>query len=195
MTPVTDGADLADDARAFVAEHQGRFRRPVAARRMQIAVADARSLDFDEDFTGPGRVELGRFDGEGLSLLPQDGGVNVHGLVSAPRLYFRVMKLQTCFRSARRSPPRTLVVHAQNPAIDAHVAAAKAAVGGDHQVLFASLCSAAPTGPGTRAGGAGGAGRRPRGRAGRARAPPAPPARERWHAEPVKVFDNLYSSA
>ena len=43
----------------------------------------------------------------------------------------------------------TLAAQAQNPQIDAHVAAAKAAVGRDHQVLFTSLCSAEPTGPGT----------------------------------------------
>ena len=77
-----------------------------------------------------------------------------------------------------------LALHAQNSEIDAHVAAAKAAVGSDHQVLFTSLCSAVPTGPGTRAGGAG--------RQGAPAAPPGPPARERWHAEPMKVFDNLY---
>jgi metallo-beta-lactamase class B len=34
-------------------------------------------------------------------------------------------------------------------------------------------------------GGAAGAGRRGGG-------PPAPPARETWHAEPAKVFDNMY---
>src|SRR3954453_12763054 len=78
------------------------------------------------------------------------------------------------------------VASAQNADIDAHVAAAKAAVGGDHQVLFTSLCSAEPTGPGT---GRRGAAPQP----GAAPAPPpGPPARERWHAEPVKVFDNLY---
>ena len=88
-----------------------------------------------------------------------------------------------------------LVVQAQNPAIDAHVAAAKAAVGNDHQVLFTSLCSAEPTGPGTRAGGAGaavGAGAAAGQRQSAPAAPPAPPARERWHADPMKVFDNLY---
>ena len=52
-------------------------------------------------------------------------------------------------------------------------------------MLFTSLCSAEPAGPGTRAGGAGQ-------RQGAAAGPPAPPARERWHAEPMKVFDNLY---
>jgi metallo-beta-lactamase class B len=72
----------------------------------------------------------------------------------------------------------------QSPDIDAHVAAAKAAVGADHQVLFTSLCSAVPTGPGTRPAGAA--------RGAAPTTPPAPPARERWHAEPVKVFDNLY---
>jgi len=79
-----------------------------------------------------------------------------------------------------------VVAHAQSPEIDAHVAAAKAAVGRDHQVLFTSLCSAEPTGPGTRRGGAAPA-------AGATPAPPpGPPAKETWHADPVKVFDNLY---
>ena len=87
-------------------------------------------------------------------------------------------------------------VHAQSADIDAHLAAAKAAVGKEHQVLFTSLCSAEPTGPGTRAAGAG-AGQRQGTAAGGQRqgapaAAPAPPARDRWHADPVKVFDNLY---
>ncbi len=77
-----------------------------------------------------------------------------------------------------------LVVHAQSPEIDAHVATAKAAAKQDHSVLFTSLCSAVPSGPGTRgAGQARGAAPAP---------PPGPPAKESWHAEPMKVFDNLY---
>jgi len=79
-----------------------------------------------------------------------------------------------------------LVLYAQSPEIDAHVAAAKAAVGRDHQVLFTSLCSAEPTGPGTRRGGAAAAG------GAAPAAPPGPPAKDTWHAEPMKVFDNLY---
>ena len=65
---------------------------------------------------------------------------------------------------------------------DAHVAAAKAAAGTFHQGLFNSLCSAANLQPaaapqrGQRAGGPA----------------PGPPDRATWHAEPVKVFDNLY---
>jgi metallo-beta-lactamase class B len=76
-------------------------------------------------------------------------------------------------------------VSAQNAGSDAHVAAAKAAAKADHRQLFTSLCSAVPSGPGT--------GRR--GRAAQRGAQPAtaaPPPKESWHAEPVKVFDNLY---
>lgn len=77
-----------------------------------------------------------------------------------------------------------IVAHAQSLEIDAHVAAAKAAAKQDHGVLFTSLCSAAPSGPGTRgAGPARGTVPAP---------PPGPPAKESWHAEPMKVFDNLY---
>jgi metallo-beta-lactamase class B len=72
---------------------------------------------------------------------------------------------------------------AQNPEIDRHVAAAKAAAGSEHTQLFTALCSAEPTGPGT--------GRRG-GSTARQDGPPAPPARESWHAAPMKVFDNLY---
>src|SRR5258708_4487434 len=76
------------------------------------------------------------------------------------------------------------VIHAQNADIDAHIAAAKAAAKTEHGVLFTSLCSAEPTGPGT--------GRRGAGAGQPAGPPPGPPAKESWHAEPMKVFDNLY---
>jgi metallo-beta-lactamase class B len=78
-------------------------------------------------------------------------------------------------------------LHAQTSDIDAHVAAARAAAKQDHAVLFTSLCSAEPSGPGTRRGGAP-AGGQP----GAQPTPPGPPAKETWHADPVKVFDNLY---
>jgi metallo-beta-lactamase class B len=61
----------------------------------------------------------------------------------------------------------------------AHVMAAKAAAGQEHTVLFNQLCAApavpvpaAPLQP--------------------AVTQPGPPARSAWHADPVKVFDNLY---
>jgi metallo-beta-lactamase class B len=73
---------------------------------------------------------------------------------------------------------------------DAHIAAAKAAAGEDFQNLFNFQCygpgpggqRAAPDTGRAQAGGARGAGSRPQG----------PPERSTWHAEPVKVFDNLY---
>ena len=81
---------------------------------------------------------------------------------------------------------------------EAHVALAKIAAGEDYQNLFNFVCAA----PQQRGGGAAGA---PRGQAGQGggQAPAAPrggggggqrgtPDRSTWHAEPVKVFDNLY---
>src|SRR5688572_25257307 len=77
---------------------------------------------------------------------------------------------------------------AQTPAntIDGHVAAARAAAGTRHVELFSQLCAPANT--------------QPRPAAGRGAAAPAggrgrssgPPPRAEWHAEPAKVFDNLY---
>jgi len=70
---------------------------------------------------------------------------------------------------------------APNDAVDSHVAAARAAAGSYHPGLFNSLCSPASIRP---------AAAPQRGQ--RGGAPPGPPDRATWHAEPVKVFDNLY---
>jgi metallo-beta-lactamase class B len=60
--------------------------------------------------------------------------------------------------------------------VEAHVAAARAAAGPE-QIGPINLCNApAPAGA----------------QRGRGAAPPGPPDRAQWHAEPVKVFDNLY---
>jgi len=68
---------------------------------------------------------------------------------------------------------------------DDHVALAKMAAGDQYQNLFNFLCAApAPRGggrPGTRGGAPPAAGRGP-----------ATPDRSTWHADPAKVFDNLY---
>lgn len=68
--------------------------------------------------------------------------------------------------------------HGQSQAdpAEAHVALAKAAAGQDHVELFNSLC-AEPKPPAPTP---------------QAAAAPASPDRSLWHAEPVKVFDNLY---
>jgi metallo-beta-lactamase class B len=72
---------------------------------------------------------------------------------------------------------------------DAHIAAAKAAAGDDFQNLFQFQCyGPGPGGPRAAAG----AQRGPGGPPGAGQRPPGPPDRSTWHAEPVKVFDNLY---
>ena len=55
---------------------------------------------------------------------------------------------------------------------EAHVAVAKAAAGQEHMGLFDSVCMPS-TGP-------------------RPSTSQGPPPRSEWHAEPAKVFDNLY---
>jgi metallo-beta-lactamase class B len=72
-------------------------------------------------------------------------------------------------------------------AVDAHVAAARAAAGKDHTALFDRLCTppAPRVAPAVRPAAAGAAPAAvPRAQ--------APPPRSEWHVEPVKVFDNLY---
>ena len=71
---------------------------------------------------------------------------------------------------------------AQPSSANAHVAAAKAAAGAEFAGVFNRICTEAVPVATPAAGG---------GRAATPR-PPGPPARETWHADPVKVFDNLY---
>jgi metallo-beta-lactamase class B len=73
-------------------------------------------------------------------------------------------------------------LRAQSAQSQAHVAAAKAAAGSDFAGVFDRICTEAV--PRTPA--------EPRPARGAAPRPPGPPPRETWHAEPVKVFDNLY---
>jgi metallo-beta-lactamase class B len=73
-------------------------------------------------------------------------------------------------------------VAAQSSAVETHLAAAKAAAGTEFAGVFNRICTEAVPPPAPAAGG---------GRAATPR-PPGPPARETWHADPVKVFDNLY---
>jgi metallo-beta-lactamase class B len=64
--------------------------------------------------------------------------------------------------------------------IQAHLAAAKAAAGTDFTGVMNRICAeAVPAENGAP---------RPQ----RGARPPGPPARETWHADPIKVFDNLY---
>jgi metallo-beta-lactamase class B len=80
-----------------------------------------------------------------------------------------------------------------NDTPDAHVTLAKTAAGDDFQNLFNFQCFG--PGPGGNRGSAAGA---PRGQGGQGggqgggQRQQGPPERSTWHAEPVKVFDNLY---
>ena len=64
--------DLAHDARAFMAEHDRRAHRPIVARGMKIAVADAGRLDLDEDFARAGRIELGVLRPTAAARVPRE---------------------------------------------------------------------------------------------------------------------------
>jgi metallo-beta-lactamase class B len=67
------------------------------------------------------------------------------------------------------------------PGVDEHVAAARAAARDDYKGLFDRLCTPEARPPQARGGATAPATPRP-----------AVPDRSSWHAEPVKVFDNLY---
>src|SRR5262245_8793062 len=81
---------------------------------------------------------------------------------------------------------------------EAHRAIATEAAGQEHAALLRTVCPPPRPAAAQDAGARGAAGRGgAAAQAGTAQGdtpPPTrqPPARERWHAEPVKVFDNLY---
>jgi metallo-beta-lactamase class B len=73
----------------------------------------------------------------------------------------------------------TVAAQAPRPEVERHIAAARA-VAGEHAGMVDRLCPGpAATDAAARANPA-------------ARPPPGAPARDSWHAEPVKVFDNFY---
>ena len=55
-------AGLAHDAGAFVTENHRRAGRPVVARGVEVAVTDARCLDFDEHLALARRIEINFFN-------------------------------------------------------------------------------------------------------------------------------------
>ena len=77
-----------------------------------------------------------------------------------------------------------VATNAQTSAADGHTAAAKAAAGTEFAGVFERVCREAVAPPQTAASRAAGGATPPR--------PAGPPPRESWHAEPAKVFDNLY---
>jgi metallo-beta-lactamase class B len=91
----------------------------------------------------------------------------------------------------------SVAVAAAQDTPEAHIAVARAAAGQEYTALFNQLCPATGAAPqaqaaqrGARgAAGAGGAGTNAGATQGQRRGTPDPST---WHAEPVKVFDNLY---
>src|SRR5437773_633370 len=86
----------------------------------------------------------------------------------------------------------TLLGQSGSGTAEAHRAAAKAAAGKDHPGLLAALCPDPAARGAAPARGVAAAPAGQRGQAPAAAAPRPAPPREQWHAEPVKVFDNLY---
>ena len=80
----------------------------------------------------------------------------------------------------------TILGQSATDSAEAHVAAARAAAGQEHLSVFNGLCAApAPAAaPATAAPPPQGQPPAPR--------PQGPPPRSQWHADPMKVFDNLY---
>ena len=77
------GPHVDDDAGAFVPENDREQAFRIAARAREfVRVADARGLDLDQDFAGPGPVEVHRFNDEGLAGLVADSGAGLHGRCS-----------------------------------------------------------------------------------------------------------------
>src|SRR5262245_13885076 len=77
-----------------------------------------------------------------------------------------------------------LLAQSGKEAVDTHVAAAKTAAGQEHTSIFGLCTAPAPAPPASTT--AAQRGQRA------ATQPPGPPDPSQWHAEPVKVFDNLY---
>ena len=90
--------------------------------------------------------------------------------------------LSTFAASFAASFATIVAAQAPNPEVERHVAAARA-VAGEHAAMVDRLCPRPGAAPQPGAAPA---------QANRGGGPPAPPARESWHAEPVKVFDNFY---
>ncbi|HSC15603.1 MAG TPA: MBL fold metallo-hydrolase [Gammaproteobacteria bacterium] len=86
------------------------------------------------------------------------------------------MRASRCALTLAASFAATVAAQAPNPEVERHIAAARAAAG-EHAAMVDRLCPM----PGVA-----------RPVQGNRTAPPGVPARDSWHAEPAKVFDNFY---
>ncbi len=86
------------------------------------------------------------------------------------------MRARSCVVILTACAAASAAAQAPNPEVEQHIAAARAAAG-EHATMVDRLCPM----PGVA-----------RPVQGNRTAPPGVPARESWHAEPAKVFDNFY---
>src|ERR1043166_4415451 len=104
---------------------------------------------------------------------------------NAEEVFVRIVMAITLASVAAYAQTSSAPIQSSKPAVQAHLDAAKAAAGSDFAGVYSRICREAvppdPTPAPAQRGAAGGGGRRT-----------GPPARDTWHAEPVKVFDNLY---
>ena len=75
------GADFLDNARTFVAEHEGERERHDLLDDGLVRVADAGGDEFDQHFVSGGAGEVDGFDGEFAVDFTRDGGLDLHGLL------------------------------------------------------------------------------------------------------------------
>src|SRR5579871_663770 len=74
------GADVHDDAGAFMAEYHGEQPFGVCARPGElVGVADAARLDFHQHFTGARTFQIDRLDDERLARFVRDCSFGLHG--------------------------------------------------------------------------------------------------------------------
>ena len=70
------GADLLDDAGAFVSEHRRQRHRQIARDHVQVAMADAARPEADEHLVGAWCSQGERFDADGVTDGIHDGGAH-----------------------------------------------------------------------------------------------------------------------
>ena len=79
LEPSDSGSDRRDDARCLVAVDRGQVAAPGAIDIQNVAVADPAGRRLDQDFAGPRRGDLDRFDRQRRPEGPADCGSGFHG--------------------------------------------------------------------------------------------------------------------
>src|ERR1700686_1745003 len=100
---------FAHDSRAFVPEHERRARGPVTAHRVQIALTDSGGLHLVQHLARAPPFEFNLFNRERFTLLPQNGGFDIHRELSLGRTRSKLPQRH------RDTDIRTIRVNHQTP--------------------------------------------------------------------------------